>query len=272
MGRPIIGITGELEAARWGNWIREAVVSPVSYTRAVERAGGTPVVLPPVPAHSVPRLIAALDGIVFTDGRDIDSGLYDEAPHEQNDPPDFRRDRFELILIRAAIDEDLPFLAIDRGMHMLNIARGGTLTQHLPGRLGNETHRPDPVKLTAHEVQISAASKTGRALNAAAVKVSAGHRQGINRIGSGLLTVAWTQDQVVEGVELQGHTFGVGVQWHPEEADDLTMFEALIAAAEAAGAASAETAASAEAAASAKPSSDGDNVNRKRGKRSHARR
>src|SRR6202044_4163232 len=106
--------------------------------------------------------------IVFTDGRDLDPALYDEQPHEQNDPPDFRRDRFELTLIRAAIDEDLPFLAIDRGMHVLNVARGGTITQHLPGRLGNETPRPDPVKLTAHEVQISAASKTGRAIGAAA--------------------------------------------------------------------------------------------------------
>ena len=63
MGRPIIGITGELEAARWGNWIREAVVSPVSYTRAVERAGGTPVILPPVPATSVPVLIAGAGAV-----------------------------------------------------------------------------------------------------------------------------------------------------------------------------------------------------------------
>ena len=69
MGRPIIGITGELEAARWGNWIREAVVSPVSYTRAVERAGGTPVILPPVPATSVPVLIAGLSALVLTGGR-----------------------------------------------------------------------------------------------------------------------------------------------------------------------------------------------------------
>jgi gamma-glutamyl-gamma-aminobutyrate hydrolase PuuD len=277
MGRPIIGITGELEAARWGNWIREALVSPVSYTRAVERAGGVPVVLPPVPVQAVPGLIAALDAIVFTGGRDLDPGLYDEQPHEQNDPPDFRRDRFELALIRAAIDEDLPFLAIDRGMHLLNVARGGTITQHLPGRLGNETHRPDPVKLTTHEIQLSAASKTGRALSASAAKVSAGHRQGINRIGSGLLTVAWTQDQVVEGVELQGHAFGIGVQWHPEEADDLGLFEALVSAADAAVIASAAAATVAD---SAKPSPSAaaetaDNVSRKRdrgGKRSHARR
>jgi putative glutamine amidotransferase len=299
MGRPIIGITGELEAARWGNWIREAVVSPVSYTRAVERAGGVPVVLPPVPAHSVPGLISALDGIVFTDGRDLDSSLYDEAPHEENDPPDFRRDRFELALIRAAIDKDIPFLGIDRGMHLLNVARGGTITQHLPGRLGNETHRPDPVRLATHEVQLSAASKTGRALNGSAAKVAAGHRQGINRIGSGLLTVAWTQDQVVEAVELQGHAFGIGVQWHPEEADDLALFEALVAAAAASSisalaaaeaAAATEAAIAAEAAAaaaepaepdepadpadsasSATPDGD-DNFGRKRGKRSHARR
>jgi len=273
MGRPIIGITGELEAARWGNWIREAVLSPVSYTRAVERAGGTPVVLPPVPAHSVPSLIAALDGIVFTDGRNLDAGLYAEAPHEQNDPADFRRDRFELTLMRAAIDEDLPFLAIDRGMHLLNVARGGTITQHLPSRLGNDTHRPDPVKLSTHEVQISAASKTGRALSAAAAKVSAGHRQGINRIGSGLLTVAWTQDQVVEAVELQGHAFGIGVQWHPEEADDLALFEALVAAADegAAAAAAAESQKSAPAPGSS--AADGNGSGRKRGgKRSHARR
>jgi putative glutamine amidotransferase len=290
MGRPIIGVTGELEAARWGNWIREAVVSPVSYTRAVERAGGTPVVLPPVPAQSVSGLIAVLDGIVFTGGRDLDAALFYEEAHEENDPPDFRRDRFELALIRAAIDEDIPFLAIDRGMHLLNVARGGTLTQHLPSRLGNETHRPDPVKLTVHEVQLSAASKIGRALGASDVKVPAGHRQGINRIGSGLLTVAWTQDQVVEAVELQGHAFGVGVQWHPQEADDLLLFEALVAAAAitpvasaAPGMTAAVGVAAAGAGATSAPSvpakmartesaAEDDGLSRKRGKRPHARR
>jgi putative glutamine amidotransferase len=230
MGRPIIGITGELEAARWGNWIREAVVSAVSYTRVVERAGGTPVVLPPVPVHSVPGLVAALDGLLFTDGRDLDPGLYDEEPHAQTEPPDHRRDRFELALMRAAIEADLPLLGIGRGLHVLNVVRNGTLTQYLPDRLGNDSHKPDPVKLTTHEIQISAASKIGRALGAEA-RVPAGHHQAINRIGSGLLTVAWTQDQVVEAVELQGHAFGVGVQWHPEEGDDLRLLEALVAAA-----------------------------------------
>jgi len=144
--------------------------------------------------------------------------------------PDHRRDRFEILMTRAAIDADLPFLAICRGMHILNVARGGTLIQHLPDRLGSESHKPDPVKLTIHDVQVSAASKLGRVLGATA-QVPGAHHQAIDRIGSGLLPVAWTPDQVVEAVELQGHKFGLGVQWHPEESDDARIFEALVAAA-----------------------------------------
>jgi putative glutamine amidotransferase len=230
MGRPIIGITGELEAARWRDWIREAVVSPVSYTRAVERAGGTPVVLPPVPASSIPALIARIDGLLLGSGRDVDPALYEEAAHEQTDVPDHRRDRFELLMTRAAIEADLPFLAISRGLHVLNVARGGTLIQHLPDRLGNESHKPDPVKMTMHDVQVSPASKLGRVLGASA-QVPAAHHQAINRIGSGLLTVAWTLDQVVEAVELQGHRWALGVQWNPENGDDPRLLESLVAAA-----------------------------------------
>src|SRR6201989_1198344 len=211
MGRPIIGITGELEAARWGNWIREAVVSPVSYTRAVDRAGGTPVILPPVPATSVPVLIAGLGGLVLTGGRDVDPCLYDEAPHQQPDLPDHRRDRFELILTRAAIEADLPFLAVGRGMQLLNVARGGTLTQHLPDRLGNESHKPDPVKMTTHDLKIAAASKLSGVLGENA-QVAAAHHQAAHQLGTGLVAVAWTSDKVVEALEVQGHRWGLGAE------------------------------------------------------------
>jgi gamma-glutamyl-gamma-aminobutyrate hydrolase PuuD len=118
-------------------------------------------------------------------------------------------------------------------MHVLNVARGGTLTQHLPERIGDESHKPDPVKMTVHDVQISAPSKLAHVLGATA-SVPAAHHQAISRLGTGLVTVAWTQDQVVEAVELQGHRFGVGVQWHPEESDDLRIFEALVAASQSA--------------------------------------
>ena len=124
--------------------------------------------LPPVPSSSVASLIDKIDGLVVAGGRDVDPALYDEPAHEQTDVPDHRRDRFELLMTRAAVEADLPFLAICRGMHILNVARGGTLIQHLPDRLGSESHKPDPVKLTTHNLEISAASKLGRVLGATA--------------------------------------------------------------------------------------------------------
>jgi gamma-glutamyl-gamma-aminobutyrate hydrolase PuuD len=230
MARSLIGITGQLEAAHWGDWVREAVLSPVTYTRAVERAGGTPVVLPPVPADSVARLIQGLDGLVLTGGTDVNPALYDAAPHDQTEPPDRRRDRFELSLARAAVDAQLPVLAIGRGMHILNVARGGTLIQYLPDAVGHNRHAPDPVKMTPQDIQLSAGSHLGKLLGARA-RVPALHHQAVQRAGSGLIAVAWGEDQVIEAVELQGHRFAVGVQWHPEEGDDLRVFEALVAAA-----------------------------------------
>jgi gamma-glutamyl-gamma-aminobutyrate hydrolase PuuD len=232
MARSLIGITGQFEAAHWGDWVREAVLSPLTYTRAVERAGGTPVILPPVPADSVDRLTEGLDGIVFTCGADVNPALYDAVPHEKTDQPDRRRDRFEMSLVRAAIDAQLPFLAICRGMHILNVARGGTL----PDAVGHNRHAPDSYKMAPHEVHLDAGSTVGQRLGSQA-RVPALHHQAVQRIGEGLVTVAWADDQVTEAVELRGHPFGVGVQWHPEEGDDLRLFEALVAAAQAAASA-----------------------------------
>ncbi|HLI37408.1 MAG TPA: gamma-glutamyl-gamma-aminobutyrate hydrolase family protein [Streptosporangiaceae bacterium] len=230
MPRPLIGITGQLEAAHWDRWVREAVLSPVSYTRAVERAGGTPLVLPPVPAGAVASLVAGLHGLVLTGGKDVDPGAYGALRHEQTDPPDFRRDSFEFALTRAAIDARLPVLAICRGMHVLNVVRDGTLIQHLPEAVGHTGHAPDPVKMTTHDVQLSGGSMLGKIFGSQA-RVPALHHQAVQRAGSGLLPVAWAQDQVIEAIELQGHPFAIGVQWHPEEGDDLRLFEALVAAA-----------------------------------------
>jgi gamma-glutamyl-gamma-aminobutyrate hydrolase PuuD len=194
----------------------------------VERAGGTPVVLPPVPADSVARLAQGLDGLVLTGGTDVNPALYDAAPHDRTEPPDRRRDRFELSLARAAIDAQLPVLAIGRGMHILNVARGGTLIQHLPDAVGHHGHAPDPVKMSPEVVQFSAGSHLGKLLGTRA-RVPTLHHQAIQRAGSGLMAVAWADDQVIEAVELQGHRFAIGVQWHPEEGDDLRVFEALVA-------------------------------------------
>ena len=230
MGRPIIGITGELDAAHWGNWIREAVISPVTYTRAVERAGGAPVVVPPVPPDSVRSLVAGLDGLVFTGGRDVNPGLYNQQRLDETDLPEHRSDRFELALMRAAVEADLPFLAIGRGLHVLTVARGGTLTQHLPA------HRPDRVRYMPHDVILADDSLLGRLLGAK-VQVPAAHHQAPYRLGDGLTMAGRAPDDVVEALEMTGHRFGVGVHWHPEEGDDPRLLTALVEAARASGAA-----------------------------------
>jgi gamma-glutamyl-gamma-aminobutyrate hydrolase PuuD len=225
MSRPIIGVTSELDAARWGQWVREAVISPVSYVRAVDRAGGAPVVLPPVPPDSARAFAAGLAGIIFTGGRDVDPGLYEQARHDETDPPEHRRDRFELALMRAAIDADVPFLAIGRGLHVLCVARGGTLTQDLPG------HRPDSLRYLPHEVSLAASSRLGGLLGTKVV-APASHHQAPGQPGEGLVAAGWAPSgDVIEALELQGHRFGVGVHWHPEEGDDPRLLTALVDAA-----------------------------------------
>ncbi len=225
MGRPIIGITGELDAARWGDWIREAVLSPVSYVRAVDRAGGAPVIVPPVPPASAAAFIESFDGFVFSGGRDVDPALYEQERLEETDEPDRRRDRFELALMRAAIEADLPFLAIGRGLHILTIARGGTLTQDLPG------HREARARYTPHDVILGGDTLLGRLLGAQA-KVPAAHHQAPYNLGDGLTVAGWSPDgEVTEALEVTGHRFGIGIHWHPEEADDQRLLTAFIEAA-----------------------------------------
>ena len=225
MGRPIIGITSELDAARWGDWIREAAVSPVSYIRAVERAGGAPLIVPPVPSASVPDFLEVLDGLVFTGGRDLDPALYDQLRHEESDEPDHRRDRFELALMRAALNGNVPFLAVGRGLHVLAIARGGALNQDLPG------HRPARARYLPHDVILDADSVLGRLLGSQ-VKVPAAHHQAPSHPGEGLTVAGWSPDgEVTEALEVTGHRFGIAVHWHPEEGDDPRLLTALVEAA-----------------------------------------
>jgi putative glutamine amidotransferase len=107
------------------------------------------------------------------------------------------------------------------------------LIQHLPEVVGHDRHAPDPVKMSVHDVQVSASSRLGQLLGPN-VGVPTSHHQAVQRLGTGLLAVAWADDQIVEAVELQGHPFGIGVQWHPEEGEDLRIFTELVAAASAA--------------------------------------
>ena len=225
MARPLVGITTYLEAARWSVWVREAVVSPQAYATAVEKAGGAPILLPPTSPASVADYVRGLDGIVLAGGVEISPTLYGEAPDARVEEPQGHRDRFEMALARAAVEADLPVLAISRGMHVLNVSQGGTLIPWLPEVVAHNRH-----ETARHTVTVSVSSKVGKAIGDNA-EVTGAHRQGLKRLGTGLQAVAWADDQIVEGIELPGHRFAVGVQWHPERGSDIRLFEALMEAA-----------------------------------------
>jgi gamma-glutamyl-gamma-aminobutyrate hydrolase PuuD len=223
----LIGVTAYLEAARWGTWVREAVLSPPAYARAVEKAGGAPVVLPPLGAGGIDDYLRKLDGLILAGGVEVDPAAYGAERVDRLDEPQPHRDYFELALARAAVQADLPILAISRGMQVLNVAQGGTLIPWLPDVVKHDRHASSSA---AHRIQVSVSSKLGKAIGDQA-EVAFPHHQAVNRLGSGVLAVAWADDQIVEGVELQGHRFAVGVQWHPERGADPRLFEALVEAA-----------------------------------------
>jgi putative glutamine amidotransferase len=224
--RPLIGITSYAEEIRWGVWTEEAALVPLAYVRAVEEAGGRPLVVPPS-GDGVEETLAALDGVVFSGGGDLDPELYGAEPHDETDVPRQERDAAELHLLEAALERDMPVLAICRGSQLLNVARGGDLVQHLPEEVGHEQHRHEPGSFSEHNVKVAADSRLGGLLGDRA-PVKSHHHQGYGRIGSGLREVAWAEDGVVEGIEDADKRFALGVLWHPEEGEDFVLFKGLV--------------------------------------------
>jgi gamma-glutamyl-gamma-aminobutyrate hydrolase PuuD len=226
MSKPLIGITTYVEPASWGYWNLEAALVPYDYVRAVERAGGRAVLVPPDPDGSE-EVLDALDGLVFSGGSDLSPDIYGAEADPQTKGTNPARDRGELALLTAALERDLPVLAICRGVEVLNVVRGGDIVQHLPDVLGNENHREVPGTFSDHPVRVDPSSRLGEVRGA----VKSSHHQGLGRIGDGLREVAWAEDGIVEAVEDPEKPFLVGVLWHPEAGEDQRLFERLVEAA-----------------------------------------
>ena len=231
--RPNIGVTAATERVSYGVWEEiPAVISPASYVRAVQRAGGRVVLLPPDPedAEDPGGALQLLDALVVTGGAgDLDPNLYGDEQHPETGPVQEERDAYELALVRGALEREMPILGICRGMQILNVAYGGTIEQHLPDVLGHEEHRHTPGTFADHEVRLDPDSLVASAGGAGSTSVKSHHHQGIKSVGSGLTVTGWAaEDNAVEAIEDPTCSFVLGVLWHPEEDENSRLIKALV--------------------------------------------
>ena len=226
MAKPLIGITTYVEPASWGHWNLEAALVPYDYVRAVERAGGRAVLVPPDDT-GIEEVLDAVDGLIFSGGNDLTPESYGAEADPTTNGTNPARDRGELALLTAALERDLPVLAVCRGVEVLNVVRGGDLVQHLPDHVGHEKHRAVVGEFSDHSVRVDPSSR----IESVRGTVKSHHHQGLGRIGKGLREVAWAEDGVVEAVEDPAKPFVVGVLWHPEAGQDQRLFEQLVEAA-----------------------------------------
>ncbi len=232
---PLVGVTTYAVEAAFGPWRRPSAVLAEEYYELVAQAGGRPVLLPPVrrapggPEAGAAEVVDALDALVLVGGGDVDPDRWGGPAHGANYGVDPGRDAAEAALLGAALAAGRPVLAICRGIQVLNVLRGGTLVPHLPDHLGHARHQEIPGVFEDVEVATEPGTALARILGPRAT-VRCSHHQAVDRPGRGLVVAARAVDdpEVVEAVELPEHPFCLGVQWHPEESDDVRLFAALV--------------------------------------------
>jgi putative glutamine amidotransferase len=245
---PLIGVTtSEVRRAETitqtaeGDPPRHEMALGLTYLRAIERAGGIPVVMPPLHSEAIEPLLDHVDGICLSGGPDLDPGSYQEPRHPKLGPTEPDLDRFELEIARAADERGKPILAICRGAQAINVARGGKLVQHIPD--GQDTADPShiahrqkaPGDVVTHDVELDSSSRLSQIFGSDHVAVNSFHHQAAELLGEGLVPVAWAPDGILEGIEDPSRPFLVGVQWHAETLVDrpehLALFRAFVEAA-----------------------------------------
>ena len=225
MTRPLIGVTtSEMrEAVRTvpapeGDPPTREMALGMVYLRAVERAGGLPVVLPPLGPEALGPLLDRLDGLCLSGGPDLDPDAYGAPPHHLLGVVEPDLDAFELALAREADARALPVLGICRGAQALNVARGGTLHQHVADVVGHGIpHRQTAVaRVPTHMVVVERGTRLAAIAGPGELAVNSFHHQAVDRLGAGLRVTARSTDGLVEGIEGDGPALYLGVQWHAE--------------------------------------------------------
>jgi anthranilate synthase component 2/putative glutamine amidotransferase len=232
--QPLIGVTTYQEAATHGRWTEEAVFTPRTYTACLSDAGGAPVLLPPSLSNgqgALPEVIDRLDGLMLIGGEDVCGQVYgreeteEEHGREVHNPA---RDALEVEATRCAWETGLPILAICRGIQLLNVALGGTLVPDLVGAGASDEHRLVQGSFHDHLVEFEPGTLAYQLLGPA-TQVPSHHHQAVERVADVLRVSGRSQDGVVEAAEAgDGRPFVLGVQWHPEEGQDPTLFAAFV--------------------------------------------
>jgi putative glutamine amidotransferase len=204
----------------------------LKYLKALEAAGAIPLVVPPLSTPLVNALLDRVDGLCLSGGPDLDPSTYDERRHERTGPIEPDLDEFEIALAAAADERGMPILAICRGLQVLNVARGGSLHQHLPDIVGEAiNHRQtEPGNQPTHVVSLDTGSRIISILGQPQADVNSFHHQAISRLGRGLVITGHAPDGTIESVEAEDRQFVVGVQWHAETLVDRPEHAALFAA------------------------------------------
>lgn len=236
--RPIIGLTSYRQRAQTGVWDVTASFLPAVYIDAVTKAGGIAVLLPPqepVDVQVATQVVTGLDGLIVTGGGDVAPERYGAERHEKTDPLNAMRDAWEDALLTAAIDNEVPFLGICRGLQVLNVNRGGTLLQHLPDVVGDDRYNKGGGNFATNTVAVEGGRVAELLEGADALDVKSYHHQAVDGLGEGLKVSARSADGTIQAIELEGSPFGVAVQWHPEEdaEEDVRLFAGLVHAARA---------------------------------------
>jgi putative glutamine amidotransferase len=229
MKRPVIAITIDTSDKA------DHYESPNSYSAAVEKAGGLPILLPYHTDLSLVGLyVDLIDGIVFSGGDDLDPALFGEARHPKAIPIDPARQTFELALLAEVEKRRVPALGICCGSQLMNVYRGGSLIQFLPDepRAGALEHRKIGEQPGRHPVSVDTHSQLGEAIGKDNISVNTFHKQSVRTIGRGLRVIATAPDGVIEGFEDPSMPLFAAVQWHPErlhnEPEHLAPFKLLV--------------------------------------------
>lgn len=229
--RPVIGISTYRQTANWGDWRHiPADLLPADYANSVEKAGGVPVLLPPLASEEAARIaLSRVDGLLIAGGADINPARYGQEPDPHVTFWQDDRDAWEMWLLAEADHQRLPTLGICRGMQMMAVAAGGSLVQHLPDFIGHNGHGGTEAGYSSTDVTVEESGRLA-GLVAGRLTVPSHHHQAVAE-HPGFRIAAQDADGVTQAIEADGDRFAVGVQWHPETADDLGVFQGLVVAA-----------------------------------------